>query len=148
MKALLQRVLSASVSVNGVDPVSIGPGLLIFLGVAEKDDQATIEKLTKKILNLRVFDGKNSKFDKSLIDINGEVLVVSQFTLFAETKKGRRPSFLGAARPEIAAPLFERFCKKLEDLGVSKVVKGTFGARMIVDAKNHGPFSIAIDTND
>ncbi len=145
MKALLQRVLEAQVSSEGFDTVSIGHGLLIFLGVAESDTEEIADKMAAKVLNLRMFDGSESKFDKSLLDIDGEILVVSQFTLFAETQRGRRPKFFKAARPDKAKRFYDYFCEKLLDGGAKVVKKGPFGARMIVDAKNLGPFSVPIE---
>ncbi len=145
MKALLQRVLEAQVSSEEFDTVSIGHGLLIFLGVAESDTEEIADKMAAKVLNLRMFDGSESKFDKSLLNIDGEALVVSQFTLFADSSRGRRPTFFKAAKPEKAKRLYDYFSVKLKEGGLRKVEQGPFGARMIVDAKNQGPFSIPID---
>ncbi len=123
----------------------IGAGLLILLGVADGDTEAEVERLAGKIARLRIFEGDSGKFDRSLLDTGGAALVVSQFTLIADTAKGNRPSFTGAARPELAEPLYERFCAILRELGV-EVETGVFGARMQVGLVNDGPVTIVLHT--
>jgi D-aminoacyl-tRNA deacylase len=123
---------------------SIGAGLCVLLGVADGDDEAAAERLAGKIARLRIFEGDDGKFDRSLVDTGGAVLVVSQFTLIADTAKGNRPSFAAAARPELAEPLYERFCAALSELGVH-VEQGVFGARMAVDLVNDGPVTIVLE---
>ena len=139
MKAVVQRVARASVTPGG----SIGPGLCVLLGIAEGDSEAAAISLANKIANLRIFENDEGKFDRSLLDTGGAALVVSQFTLIADTAKGNRPSFSGAARPELAEPLYERFCDALRALGVD-VETGVFGARMQVDLLNDGPVTIIL----
>ena len=139
MKAVVQRVARASVTPGG----SIGPGLCILLGVAEGDDADDAERLAAKIANLRIFENAEGRFDRSLLDTGGAALVVSQFTLIADTAKGNRPSFSGAARPEVAEPLYEAFCAALRTLGIA-VATGLFGARMQVDLLNDGPVTIIL----
>ena len=121
----------------------IGTGLVVLLGVAEEDDAGAAERLAGRVARLRIFENEEGKFDRSLLDMGGEALVVSQFTLIADTAKGNRPSFSHAARPEQAEPLYERFCAELEGLGVS-VEQGSFGARMEVELVNDGPVTIVI----
>jgi D-tyrosyl-tRNA(Tyr) deacylase len=139
MKAVVQRVSRASSSPGG----SIGAGLGILLGVGEGDDEAVAVRLAEKIARLRIFENEEGKFDRSLLDTGGEALVVSQFTLLADTEKGNRPSFSGAARPQLAEPLYERFVQALRDLGIH-VETGAFGARMSVELVNDGPVTIVI----
>lgn len=122
---------------------SIGPGLCILLGVAEGDDAAGAARLAEKIARLRIFENEEGRFDRSLLDSGGAALVVSQFTLLADTAKGNRPSFSGAAQPEVAEPLYERFAQALRELGVH-VETGVFGARMSVELENDGPVTIVI----
>ena len=140
MKAMVQRVARASATPGG----AIGAGLCILLGVADGDDESDAERLAGKIARLRIFEDEAGKFDRSLLDTGGEALVVSQFTLIADTAKGNRPSFTGASRPEAAEPLYERFCDALRELGV-RVETGVFGARMQVDLVNDGPVTIILD---
>jgi D-aminoacyl-tRNA deacylase len=123
----------------------IGAGLLVLLGVADGDTEAESERLAGKIARLRIFEDDSGKFDRSLLDTGGAVLVVSQFTLIADTARGNRPSFSGAARPEIAEPVYERFSQALRDLGIS-VETGVFGARMQVELVNEGPVTIVLHT--
>lgn len=137
----MQRVAGASVTPGG----AIGAGLCVLLGVAETDGDDKAVKLAGKIARLRVFQNAEGKFDRSLLDTGGAVLVVSQFTLIADTAKGNRPSFGAAARPEQAGPLYERFCTELRALGVP-VETGVFGARMQVDLVNDGPVTLVLDT--
>jgi D-tyrosyl-tRNA(Tyr) deacylase len=140
VRAVVQRVARASVSPGG----TIGGGLCILLGVAEGDDEAAADRLAAKIARLRIFENEDGKFDRSLLDTGGAALVVSQFTLIADTARGNRPSFSGAARPEAAVPLYERFCAAIRDLGV-QVETGSFGARMQVELVNDGPVTIVLD---
>ncbi len=144
MRAVIQRVTSASVSVDGRETGSCGPGLLVLLGVAAGDTVADAERLAGKVARLRLFESPAGKLDRSVLDIGGEVLVVSQFTLIADTAKGNRPSFSGAARPEVAEPLVDRFCEALRELGVP-VETGRFGARMAVELVNDGPVTIVVE---
>lgn len=122
----------------------IGPGLCVLLGVAEGDGVAEVERLAGKVARLRIFENEDGKFDRSLLEVGGEALVVSQFTLIADTEKGNRPSFAGAARPEQAEPLYEHFCDALAALGV-RVARGVFGARMAVQLVNEGPVTIVLE---
>lgn len=148
MKAVIQRVSEASVTIEGVVKSSIKEGFLILLGVTHDDDQTDIQWLSNKISNLRVFGDENGAMNKSIKDVSGQVIVVSQFTLHASTKKGNRPSFLEAAKPTIAIPLYEAFVNQLEnDLG-QKVQTGEFGADMKVQLLNDGPVTIIIDTKN
>jgi D-tyrosyl-tRNA(Tyr) deacylase len=139
MRAVIQRVSRASSTPGG----SIGPGLCVLVGVAEGDDEAAALRLADKIARLRIFENEAGKFDRSLLDTGGEALVVSQFTLIADTAKGNRPSFSAAARPEDAEPLYERVVEALRALGVH-VETGAFGARMAVELVNDGPVTIVI----
>jgi D-aminoacyl-tRNA deacylase len=132
------------VSVDGEVVGACGRGLAILLGVAVEDDEAAAERLAGKIARLRVFENEEGRFDRSLLDVGGEALAVSQFTLIADTKKGNRPSFTSAAPPEVAEPLYVRFCESLEREGV-RVGRGVFGARMQVSLVNDGPVTIVLD---
>lgn len=148
MKAVIQRVAKSSVTINGEVVASIGSGMLILLGIIEEDTEKDIKWLSNKIVNLRIFGDENNVMNYSLKDIEGEAIVVSQFTLHANTRKGNRPSYIKAAKPEIAIPLYNEFTKQLElDLG-KKVQTGEFGADMKVDLLNDGPVTIIIDTKD
>ena len=140
MRAVVQRVARARSTPGG----SIGPGLCVLLGVAEGDDEAAAERLAGKVARLRIFEGEDGKFDRSLLDTAGAALVVSQFTLIADTAKGNRPSFSAAARPELAEPLYERFAAALGELGVP-VETGVFGARMEIELVNDGPVTVVLD---
>jgi D-tyrosyl-tRNA(Tyr) deacylase len=144
MRAVVQRVREASVTVDGEVVASCGRGLAILLGVAVEDDPGAADRLAGKIARLRIFENEEGRFDLSLLDVGGEALAVSQFTLIADTGKGNRPSFTGAARPEVAEPLYERFCEALEREGV-RVARGVFGARMAVSLVNDGPVTIVLD---
>jgi D-aminoacyl-tRNA deacylase len=141
MRAVVQRVSRASSSPGG----SIGAGLCILLGVGAGDDEAGAVRLAEKVARLRIFENEEGKFDRSLLDTGGAALVVSQFTLLADTAKGNRPSFSAAAPPEQAEPLYERFAGALRALGV-EVATGVFGARMAVELTNDGPVTIVLDT--
>jgi D-tyrosyl-tRNA(Tyr) deacylase len=140
VRAVVQRVSRASCSPGG----SIGPGLCILLGVAEADDGAAAARLAEKVARLRIFENEEGKFDRSLLDTGGSALVVSQFTLLADTAKGNRPSFSAAARPELAEPVYERFVEALLGLGI-EVATGVFGARMAVELVNDGPVTIVLE---
>jgi D-tyrosyl-tRNA(Tyr) deacylase len=148
MKAILQRVTFAEVKVDGDTVGKIDNGFLILLGVAEGDTEKEADALSAKVATLRVFTDENDKMNLSLADIDGEVLVISNFTLYADCSHGRRPNFMKAAKPDIAEPLYEYFCKKMLDNGVRKVEKGIFGADMKVSLLNDGPVTIDIDTRD
>ena len=147
MRALLQRVTSAEVSVDGEVVGSCGAGYLVLLGIAPTDTPAEVERLWNKTLRLRVFDDSEGKMNLSLADIDGEVLVVSQFTLYADSRRGNRPSFVGAARPDVAIPLYERFCE-MAQADVRHVGRGIFGANMQVSLVNDGPVTIWLDTDE
>ena len=148
MKAVIQRVSKASVTIADEKAASIKSGLLILLGIVEDDADDDIKWLSNKIVNLRVFGDENGVMNNSVKDVNGDAIVVSQFTLHASTKKGNRPSYIQAAKPEIATPLYESFVKQLEtDLG-KKVQTGQFGADMKVELLNEGPVTIIIDTKN
>ena len=144
MRAVVQHVSSARVVVAGEIVGEIGAGLCVLLGVAETDDPAVAERLAGRVARLRIFENDQGKFDRSLLDARGSALVVSQFTLIADTAKGNRPSFSRAARPELAEPLYECFCEALRELGVD-VATGAFGARMAVELVNDGPVTIILD---
>lgn len=148
MKAILQRVTFAEVKVDGNTVGKIDNGFLILLGVAEGDTEKEADALSAKVATLRVFTDENDKMNLSLTDIDGEVLVISNFTLYADCSHGRRPNFMKAAKPDIAEPLYEYFCEKMADNGVRKVEKGIFGADMKVSLLNDGPVTIDIDTRD
>ncbi|MCX5658942.1 MAG: D-aminoacyl-tRNA deacylase [Planctomycetota bacterium] len=146
MRLLLQRVSRASVTVDGVVTGSIGPGLAILVGIGAADTQAQVDRLADKVANLRIFNDDEGKFNRSLLDVAGGALVVSQFTLYADARKGRRPSFTDAARPEVASPLVDAFAAKLAALGVAPVGRGVFGAHMQVEIHNDGPVTIWLDS--
>jgi len=144
MRALVQRVVRASVHCSGQER-KIGRGLVIFLGVGSEDLDSDARKLAEKCAQLRIFSNKDGKFDLSLLDIKGEALIVSQFTLYGDCRKGRRPDFSGAMAPQQAEPLYERFVENLRSLGV-RTETGEFGAHMEVDLINDGPVTLWIDT--
>ncbi len=146
MKAIIQRVKFASVKVDGEIRGSINKGFLVLLGVEKGDLTEDREILAKKVANLRVFTDENDKMNNSLLDINGEALVISNFTLCADTRKGNRPSFDKAMAPETAKAMYEDFCNDLVKEGVKKVDKGVFGAKMEVELLNDGPITITLDT--
>jgi len=145
VRLLLQRVTRAQVSVDNKVVGQIGPGLLILVGVGHEDDEATTATMASKAVDLRIFRDEEGKTNRSLIDVGGEVLAISQFTLFADTRKGRRPSFLDAAAPDKGKALYEAFCRQVEERGV-KVAKGIFGAEMEVELVNDGPMTIWLDS--
>ncbi len=146
MKVVIQRVSNASVSVNNKLEGAIGRGLLLFLAVTDGDSADDVSWLAEKIVNLRIFSDAEGKMNLSLVQTAGELLVVSQFTLYAQTKKGNRPSFTGSAKPETAVPLYEAFIKNLRTIQPGKVACGIFGATMQVQLTNDGPVTIIIDT--
>ena len=148
MKVVLQRVKSAKVEVDNKVTGEINKGFMLLLGVEENDTTVDADVLANKISGLRIFTDENDKMNLSLADVNGEVLVVSNFTLCADCSHGRRPSFINAARPDVANPLYEYFCKKLENNGVNKVAKGIFGADMLVSIENDGPVTIIINSKE
>jgi D-tyrosyl-tRNA(Tyr) deacylase len=145
MRALLQRVSRASVRVAGETVGAVGPGLVVLLGVGPGDDEPTGTALARRIVELRIFRDEAGRTNRSLLEVGGEVLAVSQFTLFADTRRGRRPGFTDAAPPDLANELYESFCEALEGLGVH-VGRGRFGAEMEVELVNDGPFTIWLDT--
>ena len=147
MKAVIQRVLSASVSVDGKEIGSINQGLLILLGVAQEDTSTDLEYLVKKTVGLRIFKDEHANMNLSIEDVGGEALVVSQFTLCAETNKGRRPSFINAAPPEMADNMYQQYCKILREENIS-VQTGQFGAMMEVKLINDGPVTIVLDSRE
>ena len=144
MRAVCQRVSEARVAVDGAVVGEIGVGLVVLLGIGRGDSDVDVERLAEKVARLRIFEDQAGKFDRSLLDVGGAALVISQFTLIADTAKGNRPSFAHAARPEQAEPLYARFCEVLEALGVP-VARGVFGARMSVELVNDGPVTIVLD---
>lgn len=147
MKAVFQRVTEASVTVEGTQIASIGNGVLLLVGVCDGDTQHEAQVLAKKVAELRVFCDDNDKMNLSVLDIGGSVLAVSQFTLCASTARGRRPDFFGAAKPDVAKPLFDDFVGYLREMGVSDVQTGEFGADMKVRLLNDGPVTILLDTD-
>lgn len=147
MRALLQRVTHASVTVNDEIVGQIGPGLLILLGIGQQDGETQVKMLTDKIANLRIFEDDGGKMNRSVLDIGGQVLVVSQFTLYADARKGRRPSFIGAAPPALAEPLVERFKEAIAAHDIP-VAGGIFGANMQVSLINSGPVTIWLDSEE
>jgi D-aminoacyl-tRNA deacylase len=144
VRAVVQRVSSARVVVDGEAVGETGPGLCVLLGVAREDREEDAERLAGRIARLRIFENEEGRFDRSLLDTGGDALVVSQFTLIADTAKGNRPSFTDSAPPELAEPLYEQFCAALRGLGVM-VETGAFGARMEVELVNDGPVTIVLD---
>ena len=148
MRVVLQRVLQASVSISGTVTASIGPGLLVLLGIGCEDGGDDVDWLVRKIAALRIFDDADGVMNVDIRDAGGDVLVVSQFTLLASTKKGNRPAYIRAARPEVAIPLYEQFCATLEAALGRPVPTGTFGADMQVALVNDGPVTICIDTKN
>lgn len=146
MRVVIQRAGHASVTINGTCKASIGKGLMILVGIEESDGKEDIDWLCKKIVNLRIFDDENGVMNKSILEADGEILVISQFTLHASTKKGNRPSYIRAARPEISVPLYEQFCRELSLALGKEIGTGEFGADMKVELMNDGPVTICIDT--
>ncbi|WP_411844669.1 D-aminoacyl-tRNA deacylase [Roseibacillus persicicus] len=148
MRAVIQRVKKASVHSEGELLAEQGPGLLILLGVSHEDVGTDRDWLVRKVVAMRLFEGEEGKMNRSILDTGGEITVVSQFTLFASTKKGNRPSYLGAARPEKANPDYESFCQALSEALGKPVGQGRFGAMMEVSLINDGPVTITIDSRD
>lgn len=148
MRIVIQRVSHASVTIEGEVKSAIRQGYLILLGIEESDTSEDVDWQVRKVIGLRVFDDENHVMNRSIMDINGEILVISQFTLFASYKKGNRPSWLRAAKHEISIPLYEEFCKKLSDALGKPVGTGEFGADMKVDLLNDGPVTIMMDTHN
>ena len=146
LRAVVQRVSGAQVTVDGEIVGEVGRGLCVLLGVAGEDDPAVAERLAGKVARLRIFENEEGKFDRSVVDVHGGALVVSQFTLIADTAKGNRPSFTRSAPPEQAERLYEGFCETLQGLGID-VARGRFGARMVVGLANDGPVTIVLDAN-
>ena len=146
MRVLLQRVSSGAVKVDDQIVGAIGRGLVVLLGVGAHDKQTDADKLAEKVVQLRIFNDEAGKFNWSLLDVQGQVLVVSQFTLYADVRRGRRPSFTAAASPQTAQPLCDYFTQKLRGLGVSQVATGRFGAMMDVEIYNDGPVTIWLDS--
>ena len=147
MRAVLTRVSRASVAIDGQVVGSIGKGFLILLGVGQNDTESQCVKLADKLTGLRIFDDENDKMNWSLTDVGGQILVISQFTLYGNCKKGRRPDYLAAARPEIAIPLYEKFVSLCRDKGFH-VETGVFGADMQVESVNNGPVTLVVDTDN
>ena len=148
MRVVIQRVKNAAVEIRNKNHSSVGQGLLIFLGIENDDSEDDISWLCKKIIQLRIFDDKDGVMNLSVDDVNGEILVISQFTLHAKTKKGNRPSYIKAARPDIAIPLYEKFVEKLGFYLEKEINTGEFGALMQVSLVNDGPVTIIIDTKN
>jgi len=145
MRLLLQRVLRARVSVEGAEVGTIGPGLVVLVGIGPQDTPEAVRAMADKTVDLRIFRDDLGRTDRSLMDVAGEVLAVSQFTLFGDTRKGRRPSFLGAAPPALGEELYQRYAEGIEARGV-RVARGVFGAEMEVELVNDGPMTIWLDT--
>lgn len=148
MRIVIQRVSETSVSIKGTMKSSIQQGFLILLGIGEDDNEDDIEWLVKKVVNLRVFDDEQGVMNKSILDVNGEILVVSQFTLMASYKKGNRPSYIRAAGHEISIPLYQQFCERMTAQLGKEVATGEFGADMQVKLVNDGPVTICMDTKN
>lgn len=148
MIGVIQRVTNASVTISNQVYSAIGNGLLILVGIEDEDNQEDIDWLSRKIVNMRLFPDEQEIMNKSLTDVQGELLVVSQFTLHASTKKGNRPSYIKAAKPDVSIPIYESFVKKLNELQSKEVKTGVFGADMKVQLLNDGPVTIIIDTKN
>lgn len=148
MRVVIQRVSHASVTIDGICKSAIKEGFMILLGIEENDGKEDIDWLCKKIVSLRVFDDEQGVMNKSILDIKGEILAISQFTLYASTKKGNRPSYIKAAKPDISIPLYQAFCKELEASLGKSIGTGEFGADMKVELLNNGPVTISIDTKN
>ncbi len=148
MRVLIQRVKRAAVSIEGKTKSSIGMGLLLFLGIEKEDDERDIDYLCRKIVQLRIFDDSNGIMNLSVSDVEGELLLVSQFTLHASTRRGNRPSYIRAAKPEKAIPLYDKFCRELQQQHKREVATGVFGANMEVEMVNDGPVTIWIDSKN
>lgn len=147
MRAVLQRVTRGAVRVDGETIGSIGQGLVVLLGIRSGDTRGDAEWLARKVATLRIFEDAEGKMNRSLLEVDGEVLLIPQFTLYGDPRKGRRPSFVDAAAPDVAAPLVEQFYDLLVDRGIRRVEKGEFGAYMMVEIHNDGPVTIIVDTD-
>lgn len=148
MRAIIQRVTRASVTVNGGEPRAIGPGLVILLGVRETDEISIVPKLADKCANLRIFEDEDGKLNRSAVELGYSALVVSNFTLYGDTARGKRPSFSYAAKGELAVPCYEKFLDEMDRQGLQEVKHGEFGADMQIDLVNDGPVTIVIDTDE
>ena len=148
MRAVIQRVAHAKVVVDGSVRGEIGQGFLVLLGVGEGDTEKEAKTMAEKVANLRIFTDENDKMNLSLLTVDGSALVISNFTLYGDTSHGRRPSFFGAAAPDSANALYEKFCELLKEQGVKQVEKGVFGAHMEVSLLNNGPVTMILDTKD
>ena len=146
MRLVIQRVTHASVTIEGALKSKIGSGLMILVGIEDADSDADINWLAQKVVNLRIFDDENGVMNRSVMDVEGEILIVSQFTLHAMTAKGNRPSYIRASKPDFAIPMYEKFCAKVSELLGKEVGTGQFGADMKVELLNDGPVTILIDS--
>ena len=147
MRLVVQKVSQSSVKIEGEIVGAIDKGYMVLVGITNGDDELLVEKMVDKLVNLRIFEDENDKLNLSLLDVGGSVLSISQFTLYANCKKGRRPSFIDAAKPDISSPLYDFFNKKLEEMGIN-VERGVFGAMMEVSLINDGPVTIILDSNE
>ena len=147
MRLVVQKVSQSSVKIEGEFVGAIDKGYMVLVGITNGDDELLVEKMVDKLVNLRIFEDENDKLNLSLLDVGGSVLSISQFTLYANCKKGRRPSFIDAAKPDISSPLYDFFNKKLEEKGIN-VERGVFGAMMEVSLINDGPVTIILDSNE
>lgn len=147
MRLVVQKVSQSSVKIEGEIVGTIDKGYMVLVGITNGDDELLVEKMVDKLVNLRIFEDENDKLNLSLLDVGGSVLSISQFTLYANCKKGRRPSFIDAAKPDISSPLYDFFNKKLEEKGIN-VERGVFGAMMEVSLINDGPVTIILDSNE
>ena len=147
MRLVVQKVSQSSVKIEGEIVGDIDKGYMVLVGITNGDDELLVEKMVDKLVNLRIFEDENDKLNLSLLDVGGSVLSISQFTLYANCKKGRRPSFIDAAKPDISSPLYDFFNKKLEEKGIN-VERGVFGAMMEVSLINDGPVTIILDSNE
>ena len=147
MRLVVQKVSQSSVKIEGEIVGAIDKGYMVLVGITNGDDELLVEKMVDKLVNVRIFEDENDKLNLSLLDVGGSVLSISQFTLYANCKKGRRPSFIDAAKPDISSPLYDFFNKKLEEKGIN-VERGVFGAMMEVSLINDGPVTIILDSNE
>lgn len=148
MRVLIQRVSESNLSIDGELYSSISKGLLVLVGVEDRDTEQDIDYLCNKIVNMRIFPDENGVMNLSLIDVNADLMVVSQFTLMAQTRKGNRPSYIKASKADFSLPMYEKFCAKLESLISRKIARGVFGADMQISLINDGPVTIFIDSNE
>lgn len=148
MRVVLQRVKQASVTINQTETRSINQGLCLLVGIEPEDDSTDIDWLIRKILNMRIFDDESGVMNRSILDIHGELLIISQFTLFASTKKGNRPSYIKAAKPDVSIHLYEKFVEKCKEQSDLKIKTGEFGADMLVQIANDGPVTIILDSKN